>query len=167
MSESVVIIGAGQGAAQTVTSLRQEGFAGAITVIGDEPYLPYQRPPLSKAYLAGELAAERLFIRPQEFYDEAIEKRQLAIAILKQALEMGRQSMNLAEPFWPPNPRFDAIAPGQDVGTWFVVAACEQLERASAYSSFFFNEEWNLDWLSRQPFVSTEIEVSRGRHGIG
>src|SRR5450432_4260528 len=71
MSESVVIVGAGQAAAQMVASLRSEGFAGTITVIGDEPYLPYQRPPLSKAYLAGELAAERLFIRPREFYDEA------------------------------------------------------------------------------------------------
>ena len=71
MSASVVIVGAGQAAAQTVASLHSEGFAGAITVIGDEPYLPYQRPPLSKAYLAGELAAERLFIRPREFYDDA------------------------------------------------------------------------------------------------
>jgi len=70
MSQSVVIVGAGQAAAQTVASLRSEGFAGPITVIGDEPYLPYQRPPLSKAYLAGELAYERLYIRPQEFYDE-------------------------------------------------------------------------------------------------
>ena len=71
MSQSVVIVGAGQAAAQMVASLRSEGFAGAITVIGDEPYLPYQRPPLSKAYLAGELAHERLYIRPAEFYDEA------------------------------------------------------------------------------------------------
>jgi 3-phenylpropionate/trans-cinnamate dioxygenase ferredoxin reductase subunit len=71
MSQSVVIVGAGQAAAQTVASLRSEGFGGPITVIGDEPYLPYQRPPLSKAYLAGELAYERLYIRPQEFYDES------------------------------------------------------------------------------------------------
>lgn len=71
MSQSVVIVGAGQAAAQTVASLRSEGFEGPITVIGDEPYLPYQRPPLSKAYLAGELAYERLYIRPAEFYAEA------------------------------------------------------------------------------------------------
>jgi 3-phenylpropionate/trans-cinnamate dioxygenase ferredoxin reductase subunit len=71
MSQSVVIVGAGQAAAQMVASLRSEGFSGAITVIGDEPYLPYQRPPLSKAYLAGELAHERLYIRPAEFYAEA------------------------------------------------------------------------------------------------
>ena len=86
-----------------------------------------------------------------------LSERQLAIAVLKQALEMGRQSRNLTEPFWPPNPRFDTIAPGRDVGTWFVVAALEQLERTSAYSSFFVSEGVNLDWLSRQPFVSTEM----------
>ena len=80
MSESVVIVGAGQAAAQTVASLRSEGFTGAITMMGDEPHLPYQRPPLSKAYLAGDLALDRLFIKPQEFYDEAIEKRQIAVA---------------------------------------------------------------------------------------
>ena len=84
-------------------------------------------------------------------------ERRLAIGILKQALEMWHQSMNLTEPFWPANPRFDAIAPGQDVGTWFVVAGFEQLERISAYSSFFVREAGNLDALSRHPFVSTEI----------
>ena len=54
MSDSVVVVGAGQAAAQLVASLRSEGFEGPITLIGDEPYVPYQRPPLSKAFLAGE-----------------------------------------------------------------------------------------------------------------
>ena len=71
MSDSVVVIGAGQAASQLVASLRTEGFAGAITLIGDEKHLPYQRPPLSKAYLKGEIAADRLFIKPREFYSEA------------------------------------------------------------------------------------------------
>jgi 3-phenylpropionate/trans-cinnamate dioxygenase ferredoxin reductase subunit len=71
MTDSVVIVGAGQAASQLVTSLRSEGFAGAITMIGEEPYIPYQRPPLSKAFLAGELARERLFIKPEEFYADA------------------------------------------------------------------------------------------------
>jgi 3-phenylpropionate/trans-cinnamate dioxygenase ferredoxin reductase subunit len=71
MSAHTIIVGAGQAAAQTVASLRQEGYDGAITMVGDEIYPPYQRPPLSKAYLAGELPHERLFIRPLEFYDEA------------------------------------------------------------------------------------------------
>ena len=66
MSDSVVIVGAGQAASQLVASLRTEGYAGTITVVGDEPYIPYQRPPLSKAFLAGDLARERLFIKPED-----------------------------------------------------------------------------------------------------
>ena len=50
---SVVIVGAGQAGFQVAASLRQGGYTGAITLIGDEPGLPYQRPPLSKAYLLG------------------------------------------------------------------------------------------------------------------
>ncbi len=68
MEGHIVIIGAGHAAAQAIDSLRREGFKGTITLVGDEPYLPYQRPPLSKKYLAGELELERLFIRPESFY---------------------------------------------------------------------------------------------------
>ena len=71
MNESVVIIGGGQAGAQAAISLRKEGFSGAITLVCEEPVLPYQRPPLSKTYLAGELAKERLFIKPAAFYEKA------------------------------------------------------------------------------------------------
>lgn len=67
----VVIVGAGHAAGQLVASLRQRGFAGSLVLIGDEPWLPYQRPPLSKKYLAGKLPAERLFLKPQAFYETA------------------------------------------------------------------------------------------------
>ncbi len=70
MAERVVIIGAGQAGVQAVTSLRGEGFAGAITLVGEESYPPYQRPPLSKAYLAGDLTRERLFLKPATFFTE-------------------------------------------------------------------------------------------------
>src|SRR5688572_104277 len=70
MSEHLVIVGGGQAAAQAVQSLRQQGFAGPITLVGEEPYPPYQRPPLSKKYFAGELPRERLFLRPAAFYVE-------------------------------------------------------------------------------------------------
>ncbi|MFQ5563277.1 MAG: NAD(P)/FAD-dependent oxidoreductase [Parvularculaceae bacterium] len=69
-SERVVIIGAGQAGAQAAASLRQEGFSGAITMIGDEPAPPYQRPPLSKAYLEGVLAKERLTLKPAALYEK-------------------------------------------------------------------------------------------------
>lgn len=64
----IVIVGAGQGAGQAAASLRQEGYEGAITVIGDEAFPPYQRPPLSKQYLAGEMPLERVYVRPEKFY---------------------------------------------------------------------------------------------------
>ena len=70
MMERFVIVGAGQACAQAVTTLRAEGFAGRVTIVGDEPYPPYQRPPLSKAYLAGTFERERLFLKPQAFYTE-------------------------------------------------------------------------------------------------
>lgn len=67
---NVVVIGAGQAGASCVAKLRNEGFEGAITLIGSEPVPPYQRPPLSKAYLLGDMALERLFLRPESFYEE-------------------------------------------------------------------------------------------------
>jgi 3-phenylpropionate/trans-cinnamate dioxygenase ferredoxin reductase subunit len=70
MTEHLVIVGGGQAAAQAVQSLRQQNYAGPITLIADEAYPPYQRPPLSKKYLAGELTRERLLLRPAAFYAE-------------------------------------------------------------------------------------------------
>jgi 3-phenylpropionate/trans-cinnamate dioxygenase ferredoxin reductase component len=70
MAEHLVIVGGGQAAAQAVQSLRQQSFSGPITLVCDEPYPPYQRPPLSKKYFAGELARERLLLRPAAFYAE-------------------------------------------------------------------------------------------------
>ncbi|WP_341863409.1 FAD-dependent oxidoreductase [Gymnodinialimonas sp. 57CJ19] len=66
--DKIIVIGAGQAGASCVAKLRAEGFDGAITLIGDEPVPPYQRPPLSKAYLLGEMALERLFLRPVAWY---------------------------------------------------------------------------------------------------
>ena len=71
MSEKVVIIGAGQAGAQAVQSLRAEGFTGAITMLGDEAFPPYQRPPLSKAYLLGSFERPRLFLKADAYYAEA------------------------------------------------------------------------------------------------
>ena len=71
MPERIVIIGAGQAGAQGVATLRAEGFAGQLMLVGDEPFAPYQRPPLSKAYLAGTFDRERLYLKPAQFYDEA------------------------------------------------------------------------------------------------
>ncbi len=63
-----VTVGAGQAGCSLVAKLRSEGFTGQITLVGSEPVPPYQRPPLSKAYLLGEMTEERLYLRPLEFY---------------------------------------------------------------------------------------------------
>jgi len=65
-----LIIGAGQAGSALAARLRAKGDDGAITLVGDEPAPPYQRPPLSKKYLMGALPAERLFLRPEAFYAE-------------------------------------------------------------------------------------------------
>ena len=66
---TIVIVGGGHAAGQAAASLRQEGYQGAIMVIGEEPHIPYQRPPLSKQYLAGEQGLDRVHLRPAKFYD--------------------------------------------------------------------------------------------------
>lgn len=66
----IVVVGAGQAGASLVAKLRAEGFDGDITLIGAETVPPYQRPPLSKAYLLGEMSEERLYLRPAEFYED-------------------------------------------------------------------------------------------------
>ncbi len=68
MNAGIVIVGGGQAGAQAAIVLRQSGYTGTVTMIGDEPYVPYERPPLSKSFLAGEIPIERMFMRPVEFY---------------------------------------------------------------------------------------------------
>lgn len=75
-TDRIVIVGAGQAGAAAAAALRAGGHVGALTVIGDEPAPPYQRPPLSKGFLKGELARERLFLRPDAFWaDQGIALR--------------------------------------------------------------------------------------------
>src|SRR3984957_17747759 len=84
MISTILIIGGGQAGAQALDTLRSEGFSGRLVLIGDEPGLPYQRPPLSKKYLCGEMTAERLLFRHQAFYDEH-----------RIELKLGRQAVRL------------------------------------------------------------------------
>lgn len=68
MNAPILIIGAGQAGCQAAVTLRAEGWEGPLLMLGDEPWYPYERPPLSKAVLSGELAPERAFLRKPEFY---------------------------------------------------------------------------------------------------
>jgi len=70
MAHSIVIIGAGQAGGEAAVTLRTQGFEGPVVLIGDEPFVPYERPPLSKQLLAGELEPERTFIKRPEYYAE-------------------------------------------------------------------------------------------------
>ncbi len=70
MTKCIAIAGAGHAAGQAIATLKLNKFHGRIVLIGDEPYFPYQRPPLSKKFLAGEIDAERLHFKPASFYDD-------------------------------------------------------------------------------------------------
>ncbi|HEX3506554.1 MAG TPA: FAD-dependent oxidoreductase [Xanthobacteraceae bacterium] len=92
---NVVVIGAGQAAAQLAISLRSGGFAGPIIVIGDEPFLPYQRPPLSKKFLAEGPPAESLYLRPAPFWAERGIDFQLGVAAAE--VDLRGRSVSLAD----------------------------------------------------------------------
>lgn len=91
MDARVVIVGTGQGGFQLAASLREGGHVGPITLVGDEPGLPYQRPPLSKAFLKGSVAAEGLLLRPEAFY----ERLQLRVMSPVRATSIDRASKRL------------------------------------------------------------------------
>ena len=89
------IIGAGQVAATAVEALRREGFQGRLLVIGDERQLPYQRPALSKKFLAGEMPLERLFVKPASFYEHANTRLQLGVRV--EALDVQRRELRFSD----------------------------------------------------------------------
>jgi 3-phenylpropionate/trans-cinnamate dioxygenase ferredoxin reductase subunit len=85
MADPIVIVGAGQAGVALAAKLRAMGYDGGLILIGDEPVPPYQRPPLSKKYVSGELEVERLLIRPRDWYAEAdvelrLERRVVALS---------------------------------------------------------------------------------------
>lgn len=92
MTKRILIIGAGQAALQAAATLRSKGFAGALTMVGEEPYAPYQRPPLSKAYLAGTVEVERLALKPHAFY----ESERIALKLGIRALRLDRKAHSVA-----------------------------------------------------------------------
>jgi 3-phenylpropionate/trans-cinnamate dioxygenase ferredoxin reductase subunit len=95
MTEHLVIVGGGQAAAQAVQTLRQQNYAGAITIVGDEPFAPYQRPPLSKKYLLGEVPRERLLLRPPAFYADKGVTLELGRSVAE--LDLTARALRLAD----------------------------------------------------------------------
>lgn len=83
MTKRCVIVGAGHGAAEMVAALRKEGWEDEIVMVGEEPLPPYQRPPLSKAYLSGDVEVEKLHIRPPAFYEKQNVELKLGVRVLR------------------------------------------------------------------------------------
>jgi 3-phenylpropionate/trans-cinnamate dioxygenase ferredoxin reductase subunit len=95
MQQTFVIVGAGQAAAQAVDSLRREGFDGRLVVVGDEQHMPYQRPPLSKKFLSGELPLERLLVKPAAFYETA--RVELKLGVRAEGLDLQKRELRLSD----------------------------------------------------------------------
>ena len=91
----ILIVGAGQAGASLAEKLRSEGYEGDVTLIGEETYPPYERPPLSKGYLKGEIGEERLFLRPHAIYDDKNIKLRLGTAVT--AIDPGAKTVTLGE----------------------------------------------------------------------
>ena len=95
MTAGCVVVGASHAAAQLVVSLRQQGWEGSITVLGDEPSLPYHRPPLSKAYLSGEKNADGILLRPAAAYEKA--QVQFELGTKAQSIDRSNRQVTLTD----------------------------------------------------------------------
>lgn len=95
MDQVVVIVGAGQAGGQAAASLRAEGFAGRIVLVGAEPTLPYQRPPLSKGFLAGALSLDRLLLKPPAFYTQGGIEARLGVDVV--AIDSAARQLRLSD----------------------------------------------------------------------
>ena len=92
---TVVVVGAGHGGFQVAASLRQQGFDGRVVLVGDEPELPYQRPPLSKDYLSGKIGLDLLLMRPAAFFEE--HRIELVMGVAAAAIDRTAKSVLLAD----------------------------------------------------------------------
>jgi 3-phenylpropionate/trans-cinnamate dioxygenase ferredoxin reductase subunit len=99
MQRDVIIVGAGHAGAQAAGLLRQQGFQGSIALIGEERELPYERPPLSKEYLAGEKEFERLLLRPSSFWADHHIDLQLGLRVVAVDARAHRLSTASGEQF--------------------------------------------------------------------
>ena len=138
-SAKIVIVGAGQAAGQLALSLRSEGFAGKVIVLGEENHVPYQRPPLSKQFLAGEIGVERVYVKPQSAYaDAAIDlrpgtrveaiNRQEKSVVLRDGGELGYDKLVLAT-----GSRVRKLqAPGAELDNVFYLRTIEDMNKLKA-----------------------------------
>ncbi len=124
----VVVVGAGQAGFSFVSRLRNLGFDGLITLVGGEPVPPYQRPPLSKKYLLGEMSLERLYFRPLKFYEEQNINLRLgedvtAVNALKKIINIGEEIISYDELVFTTgsNPRYLPAELGGELDGVYVI----------------------------------------------
>ena len=124
----VVVVGAGQAGFSFVSRLRNLGFDGLITLVGGESVPPYQRPPLSKKYLLGEMSLERLYFRPLKFYEEQNINLRLgedvtAVNALKKIINIGEEIISYDELVFTTgsNPRYLPAELGGELGGVYVI----------------------------------------------
>lgn len=139
MYQQIVVAGGGQAAVQAVDTLRRKGYAGRLTLVGEEPWLPYQRPPLSKKYLSGGLERERLLIRPEKFFADHQVQTQLGRRVA--AIERSAQRVVLDDGAFL---AYDALllatgshprrllAPGADLGGVYYLRGIADADRIRA-----------------------------------
>lgn len=135
-----IVIGAGQAGASLVAKLRNDGFEGDITLIGSEPEIPYQRPPLSKAYLLGDMSRDRLHLRPESFYTdlkinlrlgttvEAIDPTAKTVTIAGETLSYDKLALTTGS-----TPRTLPSAIGGDLGNVFCVRTLADVDAMSPF----------------------------------
>ena len=87
----MVVIGAGEAGTRAALCLREQGYAGRVTLIGDEPHLPYERPPLSKAWLKEDLRLANVLLRPESFY----EAQRIGLRLGQRAVELNRERRSI------------------------------------------------------------------------
>jgi 3-phenylpropionate/trans-cinnamate dioxygenase ferredoxin reductase subunit len=95
MPGTAVIVGASHASVQAIDTLRREGHTGPIVLVGDEPYLPYNRPPLSKKFLSGEMERERLLLRSPEYYEQHQVDTRLGVRVT--AIDRADQRLRLSD----------------------------------------------------------------------
>lgn len=137
-----IIIGASHAAGQLAPSLRQEGWEGRIIVIGDESYLPYNRPPLSKTFLAGDKSIDELLIRPEASYERAGIEFKLGLTVLsidrvKKVVELNNgEVLNYTKLALTTGSRVRKIAlPGSELEGVFYLRGIDDVENIRPYVS--------------------------------
>lgn len=146
-----MIVGGGQGGYQAAASLRTEGCQGPVTIVGEEPYLPYQRPPLSKAFVLGKQGMDRLFLRPEAYYSG----HQIDVLCGERAVSIERENRQVA------------LASGKKIPYTRLILATGARNRKLAVPGAELDGVCYLRTLDEAIFIKQRIEQARNVAVIG